>query len=209
MATVEKAKGGNPKLRPVSKHEAAKIRRMNREGRRYAEIMAATGRSHSCIYRLIHGRERKRESTQWATGGTSIPKYNGRRLGDIESKPLLVFALREAYRLAGSLRFGRTLVCHNAGMSVRCLYSWETGERTHTQFETADRLLLTLERNWHEVYDPQAHEPGMFRSRQRDDVLAWLDVVDRASRLWAGEVLLGSDDPKLVLEAERALEWAA
>jgi hypothetical protein len=33
--------------------------------------------------------------------------------------------------------------------------------------------------------------------------------VDRASRLWDGEVLLGPDDPKLLAERAAALEWAA
>lgn len=123
----------------------------------------------------------------------------------IEAAPLAVMVDRQAmYRWSG--RFG---VCWEAQIDEGMLRKWHSRAILTTHLDTADRVLIAINRNWHEVYDPQAHEPGVFRARQRDDVLAWLDVVDRASRLWTGEVLLGPDDP--VLEAERvaALKWAA
>jgi transposase-like protein len=103
----------------------------------------------------------------------------------------------------------RSSTCVDCGISPKTLYNWEHGIHHWVAFNTADRVLLGLGLLWWEVYDPADATQGVFRPRQRDDVLAWLDVADRLSRLWDGEVLLGPDDP--VLEAERvaALEWAA
>lgn len=132
----------------------------------------------------------------------------------IHGRPLATFINREIVKRNGRTWWDgalamRTRVCDDCGIGIRILYAWEQGSVETTRFDTADRVLIGLGLLWWEVFDPQEHPACMLRSRQRDDVLAWLDVVDRASRLWTGEVLLGPDDP--VLEAERvaALEWAA
>jgi hypothetical protein len=206
------------RVTPDEKQEMRRLR--DDEDEPYHEIARRTGRTISCVHRVLCGRTPKRvKPPALKLAPTELPptRLESRRTfpdpdcraGDIEVAPLLRAALSEALRLTGTLAHGRGIVAKRAGVSTRSFYSWEAGERTHTKLDTADRLLLAIERNWWEVYDPQQHPPGMFKPRRCDDVLAWLDVVDRASRLWNGEVLLGPDDP--VLEAERvaALEWAA
>lgn len=104
----------------------------------------------------------------------------------------------------------RKRVCQDCGIAERLLHAWEhKSSSVMTCFDTADRVLIGLGLLWWEVFDPQEHAPLTLKPRQRDDVLAWLDVVDRASRLWEGEVLLGPDDPVLDAERVAALEWAA
>jgi transposase-like protein len=133
----------------------------------------------------------------------------------VPSQLLVVFIQREVRRRDGRSWWANTglnhtkQVCRDCGISQRLLYLWSYGILTTTKFDTADRVLIGLGCLWWEVFDPQQHKPLMLKSRQRDDVLAWLDVVDRASRLWEGEVLLGPDDPKLDAERKAALEWAA
>jgi hypothetical protein len=222
MQTVEIMVAGR-NVRRVTEDEKAVMRRLRDEDNEsYEEIANKTGRTISCVYRYLNGRKPKRKRPQkpklkivrTEPPPIRIPSRRtfaapDSRAGDIEAAPLLRASLMEALRLTGTLAHGRGIVAQRAGVSVRSFFAWQTGERTHTTLDTADRLLLAIERNWWEVYDPQTNPPGLFKPRRCDDVLAWLDVVDRASRLWDGEVLLGPDDP--VLEAERvaALEWAA
>lgn len=207
-------------VKRVTADEKAEMRRLRDEDDEpYHEIARRTGRTISCVHRALCGRTPKRKPPRVVKLTPIQPpptRLESRRAfpepdcraGDIEVAPLLRAALAEARRLTGTTH-GRGIVAERAGFSTRSFYSWESGERTHTKFDTADRLLLAIDRNWWEVYDPQRNPPGMFGHTRTADVLAWLDVVDRASRLWTGEVLLGPDDP--VLEAERvaALEWAA
>lgn len=81
----------------------------------------------------------------------------------------------------GGMDEGPALAC--LGLSVRRWWSWQNESAT-ARLNTLDSVLTGLDLLWWEVYDPV---PGMFSERQRDDVLAWLNVVDRAARLWEGE----------------------
>jgi hypothetical protein len=123
--------------------------------------------------------------------------------GLVPARPLAVAVEHEAeYRFGG-----RRGVCWEAQIDESVIRKWLKGDLLATHLEIADRVLIAVDRCWWEVYDKA--DPGSLHPRRALDVLAWLDVADRLSRLWDGEVLLGPDDP--VLEAERvaALEWAA
>lgn len=82
-------------------------------------------------------------------------------------------------------------VCESVGLASRTFRAWRDGERPGARLDVADRILTRTDRLWWEVYDPQLRA-GVFADRQRDDVLAWLDAVDRAARLWEGEGVFAS-----------------
>lgn len=110
--------------------------------------------------------------------------------GHVPAAPLAAALMAEIRTREGTSN-GLTMgfVCEEAGIVSRTLYAWRVGERRFARFDVADRVLIGLDALWWDVYDPQAY-PGLFCDRQRDDVLAWLDAVDCAARLWTGEGVL-------------------
>lgn len=123
------------------------------------------------------------------TGGSRWDRASG-MTGVVASAPLARALLREVSARA-DLDNPRADVCRSAGIAPRQLNGWAKGEYRMARFDVADRVLTSLEWLWWEVYDPQAYGPGVFRDRQRDDVLAWLDAVDHASFMWTGEGVFG------------------
>ena len=91
-------------------------------------------------------------------------------------------------------------VCARAGIASRQLNAWENGQRT-TRFDTADRVISNMDRLWFDVYDPQAHRPGLFADRQHDDVLVWVDAVDKAAELWTGSPAFGLQPQRMSVAA--------
>jgi hypothetical protein len=114
------------------------------------------------------------------------------RVGAVAAAPLAAALLaqirhRERFALDGE---GRKEVCASAGIDPRQLFAWQSGEIRKAHFDVADRVLTRTGKLWWTVYDPQAHGPGLFADRQRDDVLKWIDAVDRAALMWEGEPAL-------------------
>ena len=116
-------------------------------------------------------------------------------VGSVPSGPLAVMLVRAAFhyqRTGMSFDDGRTAICERAGIHPRQLLAWHKGEYERVRLDVADRVLQRMGWLWWDVYDPQAHAPGLLRWRQRDDVLAWIDAVDTAARLWDGEAATGA-----------------
>lgn len=108
-------------------------------------------------------------------------------VGFVASAPLAAMLRVEAGRRDSESEHSLEDVCTQARIDPRQLRTWETGEYRKARFDVADRVLVGMERLWWDVYDPQAYGPGLLHWRQRDDVLAWLDVVDHAAAMWEGE----------------------
>lgn len=191
---------------------------MRTPGMTKAEAARQVGVSYSIVKRLCQREKIVRK-----------PKHKLASEADgVPVQPLRVFLQRGVQRRiaynnghARSLKTGptrakgvmplppRDVVCGHCGITQRLLFAWEHERQdAETAFDIADRILIGLERGWWEVFDPTEHEPGLLHWRQRDDVLVWLDVVDRMSRLWDGERLLGPDDPNVERERAAAIRWA-
>jgi hypothetical protein len=120
----------------------------------------------------------------------------------VPTGPLLVFVDREATGRGEDINRGRECVCWEARIDESALRKWRQHE-TWTSFDIADRLLIALDVQWWEVFDPSSHDKTrMFAWRQRDDVLAWMNVCDVMARLWTGEGLIG--DSPLVMDGVAA-----
>lgn len=112
------------------------------------------------------------------------------RVGFVASAPLAAGIAKVAATAGQAIED----VCELAGTTARQADRWRGAVYPMARFDVADRVLTGLDFLWWEVYDPQAYGPGVFNDRQRDDVLAWLDAVDDAARMWTGEPAF-SDTP--------------
>ena len=70
-----------------------------------------------------------------------------------------------------------------AKVDGRLFRAWRRRERRVTHVGTADRVLVALDRQWWEVFDPDL-APGCFSSVRSRDVVAWSEAMLRACELW-------------------------
>jgi hypothetical protein len=71
------------------------------------------------------------------------------------------------------------------GITSRTLYAWKNGERHLARFDVADRVVVTLDLLWFDVYDPDRF-PGLYPAAK------WAEVVEQARVAWEGEDTSGS-----------------
>lgn len=80
-----------------------------------------------------------------------------------------------------------TTLAERSGVSDRMLRAWRTSERAVTRWNSADAVLVGLDRFWWEVFDPEDKPTGLFSSVRSRDVLGWVGAAERAVELWGDD----------------------
>lgn len=78
-------------------------------------------------------------------------------------------------------------LAERAGVSERLLRAWRNRERRSTWWDTADRVLLALDRFWWEVFDPACAPAGLFSGERSRDLVGWLEAALTAQELWGDD----------------------
>jgi hypothetical protein len=128
------------------------------------------------------------EQVKLETGRTRIPRVPSAPLAAAVIQQVDVYA-REHAMEAGIVRDGfsrEMLLQERFGITQRTLFAWKTGDRTACLFDAADRVLIGLDRNWYEVYDPEDWQRGMFDTHPGRDVIKAIDAALAAQRSFEG-----------------------
>jgi hypothetical protein len=97
--------------------------------------------------------------------------------------PLLERAIRE---------FSAAVIADEAGVTDRLLYAWRVGERRYATWDSADALLVAMDRLWWEAFDPADAQPcETFSGVRSRDVTSWLQAAEMAMALWEPQPAVG------------------
>jgi hypothetical protein len=115
-----------------------------------------------------------------------IPTNGGRRVVVVQARrsiPLapLAYAVAQAVALEDEAMFAE-----RAGVSARLLRAWRNHERDVAHEETADKVLIALDKFWWEVFEP-VDAPGVFSPVRARDVTAWLEAALTAVEVWGDD----------------------
>lgn len=103
-----------------------------------------------------------------------------------------------------------------AGVSDRLLLAWRKGERRDASWDSADKVLIALDRFWWDVYEPADARPcETFSGVRGCDVVAWVRAAEMAAALWDAQPAVGErvkvNGNTWVIESwdrDRAAFWA-
>lgn len=99
----------------------------------------------------------------------------------VSSAPLAAAVRAQALRLSEDFTVGERIIAERAGLSPKVLYNWRTGKSPRALWDSADRVLVAIDREWWEVFDVA---PGLFSGERGRDVVGWTKAALDAAELW-------------------------
>lgn len=147
--------------------------------------------------RMNYRLRKEREGREVRNDNVRLGRGRGSEMAKLPVAPLLAFLEPKAIVYEGlgknfkiSLKEREARWAEVMGVSLKTYFEWREGVRKTAQFDTVDRLLVTNNVNWHDVYGPPAngHKAG-----RPQDVLCYIAEAEeylRTVKVFVGEETL-------------------